>query len=397
MASPRETPLWPREERSRKGEGKGETSRDSASAQKKSEVEGDWQYEKSAKNRAGEGRSDSGVVEFDCCFSWWRHSGDKISPTAASSLPAVHSEDEMAEEAGAEEQRGRSHAPSSMTSISFGSLPRPDDILNSISNSLSHRKSDSHSTEPETATPPKAAPTNDAGSASAEGGKHASNLVTQGTRGRRRSRSRSSPPPDPNFEHRVGFDTFSNKNAAQYSLTLRAQHKDYKWSKSSRTFLCGLDDTEYSESAMDWLLDTLVEDGDELVALRVIDEPGRSENEYYEEANRIMASLLEKNEDDKAISIIVEYASGKVRDLIQQMIHTYSPDSLIVGTKGKAIGLQSLRAGSISKYCLQHSPVPVVVVRPDRKREKIKNKRMADPSRRSYSNLMDKISAAAGD
>ena len=42
----------------------------------------------------------------------------------------------------------------------------------------------------------------------------------------------------------------------------------------------------------------------------------------------------------------------------------------------------------MSKYCLQNSPVPVVVVRPGAKREKKKKKRLADPSRRSYADVM---------
>lgn len=51
--------------------------------------------------------------------------------------------------------------------------------------------------------------------------------------------------------------------------------------------------------------------------------------------------------------------------------------------------MQSLLPGSVSKYCLQQSPIPVIVVRPSTKREKKKKKRMADPSRRSYNNILE--------
>lgn len=37
--------------------------------------------------------------------------------------------------------------------------------------------------------------------------------------------------------------------------------------------------------------------------------------------------------------------------------------------------------GSVSKYCLSHSPVPVIVVRPERKVRKGVEKRKADPKR----------------
>lgn len=46
--------------------------------------------------------------------------------------------------------------------------------------------------------------------------------------------------------------------------------------------------------------------------------------------------------------------------------------------------------GSVSKYCLQHSPVPVIVVRPSNKREKKKKKRQADPQRRAYVDILEK-------
>jgi hypothetical protein len=65
----------------------------------------------------------------------------------------------------------------------------------------------------------------------------------------------------------------------------------------------------------------------------------------------------------------------------------YQPSMLIVGTKGRSLGgIQGLMntRNSFSKYCLQYSPVPVVVVRPDDKRKKKKEKRTHDPARQSY-------------
>lgn len=64
---------------------------------------------------------------------------------------------------------------------------------------------------------------------------------------------------------------------------------------------------------------------------------------------------------------------------------------LVVGTKGRSLGgIQGLvnTRNSFSKYCLQYSPVPVVVVRPDDKRLKKKEKRTQDPSRHSYAAML---------
>ncbi|KAJ8507148.1 hypothetical protein ONZ45_g10450 [Pleurotus djamor] len=41
----------------------------------------------------------------------------------------------------------------------------------------------------------------------------------------------------------------------------------------------------------------------------------------------------------------------------------------------------SIGVGSVSKYCLTHSPVPIIVVRPERKVRKAIEKRRADPKR----------------
>jgi hypothetical protein len=44
----------------------------------------------------------------------------------------------------------------------------------------------------------------------------------------------------------------------------------------------------------------------------------------------------------------------------------------------------------VSKYCLQHSPVPVIVVRPTSKRDKAKSKRTNDPDRQGYREILAK-------
>lgn len=69
---------------------------------------------------------------------------------------------------------------------------------------------------------------------------------------------------------------------------------------------------------------------------------------------------------------------------------------LVVGTRGRNLkGVHSLLPGSVSKYCLQHSPIPVIVVRPSPKREKKKKKRRADPTRKSYNQIL-KLSERRG-
>ena len=64
---------------------------------------------------------------------------------------------------------------------------------------------------------------------------------------------------------------------------------------------------------------------------------------------------------------------------------------LIVGTRGRSLGgFQGLvsNRNSFSKWCLQYSPIPVVVVRPTEKRMKKKKKRDADPTRQDYARIL---------
>ncbi|THW23224.1 hypothetical protein D6C98_04441 [Aureobasidium pullulans] len=219
------------------------------------------------------------------------------------------------------------------------------------------------------------------------------------------NRRLSSPPPPTQFKPRVSFDTFDNRDASDFSLTLSRKHREYEYTKRSRTFLCGTDTNDYSDTALEWLIDELVDDGDEVVCLRVVEKDskeaakwagggsdrGGRERSYRKEANRMLERIEEKNTEDKAINIILEFSIGKVQDTIQRMIRIYEPAILVVGTRGRSLGgFQGLLPGSVSKYCLQHSPVPVIVVRPSSKRDKKKRKRLQDPTRRGYRDILDK-------
>lgn len=69
----------------------------------------------------------------------------------------------------------------------------------------------------------------------------------------------------------------------------------------------------------------------------------------------------------------------------------HQPAMLIVGTRGRSLGgIQGLvnTRNSFSKYCLQYSPVPVVVVRPTEKRNKKKEKRANDSTRQTYISML---------
>ncbi|KAG0019188.1 hypothetical protein BGZ81_009888 [Podila clonocystis] len=193
---------------------------------------------------------------------------------------------------------------------------------------------------------------------------------------------------------RVGFDTLGCNDSAEYAFTLQAKTDNWRRTKRSRTFLVGTDVNEYSAHALQWVMENMVEDGDEIVALRVVpmelrDTLSKSgipslkgqESAARTEATRIMNTIREKN-PSKQISIVVECVVGNVRETIQHMIKMYKPAMLVVGTRGRN-PVKGFLLGSISRYCLHHSPIPVIVVRPERKLNKSKTKAKGIFRRRS--------------
>lgn len=149
--------------------------------------------------------------------------------------------------------------------------------------------------------------------------------VTQGSRFSVTQRRMSSPPPPSNYQRGVSFDTFDNRDASTESFTLMYKHRDYANSARSRTFLCGTDAKDYSEYALEWMIDELVDDGDEIVCLRVVEKDSKiavdSNMRYRDEAQKLLDSVIKKNSsEEKVISMIMELAVGRVQDVIQRMV-----------------------------------------------------------------------------
>jgi hypothetical protein len=218
-----------------------------------------------------------------------------------------------------------------------------------------------------------------------------------------------------------------------FSFTLQVKSDGYDRTPSTRVFLCASSPDESGRHALDWAIEGLVQDGDELIVFRGIDQDDlglsiRLVNPLivrlnYHLQRKIMTSSVMRPEiscigykssasksirseryplllprlwkdrhfynlPSSQLSIIVEYIAGKVTTTIDRLIALYRPDSVVVGSRGArkmkqafgaAFGAQSM--GGVSKYCLSHSPVPVIVVRPESKVRKTLDKRRADPKR----------------
>ncbi|AFR96453.1 universal stress protein [Cryptococcus neoformans C23] len=219
-----------------------------------------------------------------------------------------------------------------------------------------------------------------------------------------RTRTNSSGQQDGKYRRKVGFEAFEAGPGALFAFTCQSKSGGYKRSRNTRVFAVAVSPDESGETALEWLMSELVEDGDEVVAIRVIeiDEGERhsekAQEEFREEAKALLKTVLEKNDevdDLRRISVIVEFVAGKSTNTLLKMIALYRPDSLVVGTRaqrsrlqswGKALGAPGM--GSVSRFCVSHSPVPVIVVRPERKVKKHLEKRQNDPKRGQYAAIV---------
>ncbi|KAN0094451.1 hypothetical protein V8E55_002738 [Tylopilus felleus] len=201
------------------------------------------------------------------------------------------------------------------------------------------------------------------------------------------------------YTPKVSFDTFENPAAPMFSFTLHVQSEGYTPNRSSRTFLCASSPDETGKEALEWALECLVQDGDELIVFRGIDQEELEKDHELvrEEARDLMRHIQDKcveYDPDRKISIILEFIAGRVTTTLDRLIALYRPDSVVVGMRGQrrgVLGFGGGRAGgmfsgvgSVSKYVLSRSPVPIIVVRPESKVRKVREKRLKDPKRGTH-------------
>ena len=78
--------------------------------------------------------------------------------------------------------------------------------------------------------------------------------------------------PAPTYTPKVSFDTFENPVASMFSFTLQVKSEGYRRSRNTRVFLCASSPDESGREALEWSLESLVQEGDELIVFRGVDE-----------------------------------------------------------------------------------------------------------------------------
>jgi organic radical activating enzyme len=132
------------------------------------------------------------------------------------------------------------------------------------------------------------------------------------------------------FQHHVSFDNFTGGEPTEkntISFTLNVKHKGYQFKRRSRTFMVGIDENDYSDIALQWMLEELVDDGDEIICLRVVDKDTKlvsdrnlERRQYQKEAKDMLERIQQRNDEHRAISIVLEFAVGKLHATFQKMV-----------------------------------------------------------------------------
>ncbi|KAG8529997.1 uncharacterized protein KY384_005479 [Bacidia gigantensis] len=198
-----------------------------------------------------------------------------------------------------------------------------------------------------------------------------------------------SPPPlpsPPTYTSRVSFDTVAWESTDKPAFTRTFRHPDYSPQKHSKTFCCGIDESEYAAAALEYLIEELVDNGDDIVCVRVVENRGQ----HREEAAKVQESVQAALDTNKGpgVKVVIEIIVGKVRESLDRMVNLHRPVNIVVGTQGKSLTESKFGKNSISYYLYQCCPVPVVIVRPKEKRLKNLTKRQKDPGRQKYLELL---------
>jgi len=139
-------------------------------------------------------------------------------------------------------------------------------------------------------------------------------------------------PVNSRYKHHISFDNFSDGTTTTnnvVSYTLNVKHKGHQFKRQSRTFMVGIDENDYSDTALNWLLEELVDDGDEIVCVTVMDKDddivnhkNMARKEYQKAAKDLMSRIQRKSEmnQDRAIGITLEFAVGKLHSTILKMV-----------------------------------------------------------------------------
>ncbi|MCO5573475.1 hypothetical protein L7F22_027246 [Adiantum nelumboides] len=166
--------------------------------------------------------------------------------------------------------------------------------------------------------------------------------------------------------------------------TITLIHGDYEKfaneSKRPRRYIAASDGSEESSYAIEWTIGTVLRDGDEMLIVSVMEtdtkldasDSKHEDKKAHQEYQRIRQSMavilarravavLQRTRLAVRVSCQALHARNS-RHMFIDMIDFFEPTMCVVGSRGLG-SLKGVLLGSFSHYCVQKSPVPVMVAR----------------------------------
>ncbi|OBZ91916.1 hypothetical protein A0J61_00027 [Choanephora cucurbitarum] len=160
---------------------------------------------------------------------------------------------------------------------------------------------------------------------------------------------------------------------------------DLKPTRRSRAYLVACDFSDESFHAIEWTMGTMMRDGDKLYVATAVN---REDNpDTVKEAGLSLSKELKKASDtvtEEAKKILnqmllfdvqlITYAiCGRVKDVLSKLIEELPLTMVVCGSRGRGT-VKGLLMGSISTFLVHKSPVPVTVIRPQKKKKATQTK-----------------------
>lgn len=170
------------------------------------------------------------------------------------------------------------------------------------------------------------------------------------------------------------------KNRCTITLVHGNYEKFANESKGPRRYIAASDGSEESSYAIEWTIGTVLRDGDEMLIVSVMEtdskldatDPKHEDKKAHQEHQRIRQSMavilarravavLQRTRLAVRVSCQALHARNS-RHMFIDMIDFFEPTMCVVGSRGLG-SLKGVLLGSFSHYCVQKSPVPVMVAR----------------------------------
>ncbi|KAI7849500.1 hypothetical protein BDC45DRAFT_573880 [Circinella umbellata] len=163
---------------------------------------------------------------------------------------------------------------------------------------------------------------------------------------------------------------------------------EHKTHQKPRSYLVAYDFSKESRSAVEWTMGTMLRDHDEIYVVTIVSEDDGSPDSDKESGQTLEDVSNTLNAKSKIllsqmllfdIKLVTITTRGSVREVLQSMMDELPLTMVVSGCRGRST-VKGMLMGSISTFLLHKAPVPVAVIRyQKRKKHKSKKKLATHP------------------